>query len=95
MTQQVNKVVKDNKLIMPPSKDSFMRICKGLNMHCTEILAFEGLLYCRGKQMEEGSAEDFDFDRMITFLNMKSKMVAPADNPRNHLTTKDTRNNVS
>ena len=32
--------------------------------------------------MENGSEEDFSFDRMINFLNMKSKMVAPADNPR-------------
>ena len=71
MAKLVNKVAKDNKIIMPPSKDNFMRICKGLNMHCTEMLAFEGLLYCRGKNMEEGSAEEFDFDRMIAFLNMK------------------------
>ena len=46
------------------------------------MTAFEGILYCRGKQMENGSEEDFSFDRMINFLNMKSKMVAPADNPR-------------
>ena len=95
MTQQVNKVTKELKIVMPPSKDGFMRICKALNMHCTEMLAFEGLLFCRGKNMEEGPAEEFDFDRMISFLHMKSKMVAPADNPRNHLTTKGDRNTQS
>lgn len=55
------------------------------------MLAFEGLIYCRGKQVDQGPAEEFDFDKMIAFLNMKSKIVAPADNPRNHLTTKTTR----
>jgi hypothetical protein len=38
--------------------------------------------------MENSPAEDFNFDRMVAFLNLKSKMVAPADNPRIALTTK-------
>ena len=88
LTQQVNKVVKELKITMPPSKDSFMKISKGINVHCTEMMAFEGLIYCRGKQMEEAPVEDFDFDKMIVFFNMKSKTAAPADNPRNNLTTK-------
>ena len=73
---------------MPISKEGFMRLCKALNMHCTEVLAYEGMLYCRGKQMENGPPEDFDFDKMINFLHMKSKQVAPASNPRIALTTK-------
>ena len=92
MAKLVDKIVTENKMTLPPSKDNFMRICKSLNMHCTEMLAYEGLRYCRGQDMEEGAEEDFDFDRMIAFLNLKSKMVAPADNPRYHLTTKDSRN---
>lgn len=93
ITQQTNKAIKDLKLSLPITKDGFMRICKALNMHCTEILAIEGLLYCRGKQMEQSPPEDFDFDRMITFLTMKSKIVAPADNPRIALTNKTQRTN--
>ena len=49
MTKAVNKAIKDNKLALPITKEGFMRLCKALNMHCTEVLAFEGLLYCRGK----------------------------------------------
>jgi len=71
-----------------------MRLCKALNMHCTELMALEGLLYCRGKQMENSEPEEFDFDRMVYFLNMKSKMVAPADNPRIALTTKMLDNHI-
>ena len=82
MTNQVNKVIKDNKLVLPIDKAGFQRLCKGLNMHITERQAFEGLLYCRGKQMENGDPDEFDFDKLVYFLNLKSKFVPPADNPR-------------
>ena len=77
---------------MPVTKEGFGRLCKALNLHCSEMLAFEGLIYCRGKQMENGPAEDFDFDRLVGFLHMKSKIVPPADNPRIALSTKPRRN---
>ena len=88
MFNQVNKIVKEQKIALPITKEGFMKVCKALDMHCSEMLAFEGLLYCRGKQMENSKPEDFDFDRMCIFLNMKSKVVAPASNPRVALTTK-------
>lgn len=43
--------------------------------------------------MENSRTEDFDFDRMCLFLNMKSKIVAPASNPRIALSTKPYHNN--
>ena len=79
-------------MAMPITKEGFTRLCKALNMHCTEMLAFEGLIYCRGKQMENAPHEEFDFDRLVNFLYMKSKIVAPADNPRVALSTKTRRN---
>lgn len=82
LTSQINKAIKDNKMVMPITKDSLMKICKAINLHCTETMAFEGLIYCRGKQADNGPPEDFDFDRMVAFLNMKAKFVAPANNPR-------------
>ena len=88
MAIQVNKIVKEHKIALPITKEGFMRVCKALDMHCSEMLAFEGLLYCRGKQLENSRAEDFDFDRMCAFLTMKSKIVAPASNPRLALTMK-------
>ena len=65
-----------------------MRLCKALNLHCSEITAFEGLIHCRGKKMENGVDEDFSFEKMINFLIIKSKIVAPANNPRIALTLK-------
>jgi len=32
--------------------------------------------------MENSPVDDFDFDKMVLFLSMKSKVVAPASNPR-------------
>ena len=88
MTNQVNKILKDLKLTLPITKDSFMKVCKALNMHCTERMAFEGLIYCRGKDMENAPPDDFDFNRMIHFMFIKAKVVAPADKPNFNLTTK-------
>ena len=82
MTQNVNKAVKDHKISLPPTKDGIMKLFKALNMHCTEVMAYEALIYCRGKNMEQAPADDFNFDRMIAFMTVKQKTVAPADNPR-------------
>ena len=41
--------------------------------------------------MENSDPEEFEnvgFERMVAFLTMKSKMVAPANNPRIALTSK-------
>ena len=93
ISQEVHRIIKEQKLVMPVTKESFMTICKGLDMHCTEVLAYEGLIFCRGKQMENSPPEDFDFDRMVQFLTMKSKVVAPASNPRIALSTKNSYRN--
>ena len=49
MAQLINKACKENKIQLPIMKEGFMKLCKALDMHCTETLAFEGLIYCRGK----------------------------------------------
>ena len=82
MSIEVNKILKEHKIALPITKEGFMRLCKGLDLHCGERLAFEGLIYCRGMQMENSPVDDFDFDKMVLFLSMKSKVVAPASNPR-------------
>ena len=80
-------------MVMPITKENLMKICKAINIHCTEMMAYEGLIYCRGKLAENGPPEEFDFDRMVAFLNLKSKYVAPANNPRLALQRKEyTRN---
>ena len=82
MANTVNKVVKEHKIALPITKEGILRLFKALNLHCTEMTAYEGLLYCRGNKMENSPEDAFDFDKMITFINMKSKIVAPANNPR-------------
>ena len=91
MTNQVNKVIRDNKIVLPIDKAGFQSICKAINMHCTERLAFEGMIFCRGLKMENGDPDDFNFDKLVYFLNMKSKIVPPADNPRIMMKTENGR----
>ena len=78
----VNKALKDHKIVTPLTKDGFVKLCNALNMHCSQVLAYEGLLFCRGPQGEQAPPEDFDMDRLIRFLREKAKIVPPADNPR-------------
>ena len=82
MSMQVNKALKEQKIATPLNKEGFIKLCKAINLHCTQILAYEGLIYCRGPQGENSPPEDFDMDRLIYFLKYKAKIVAPADNPR-------------
>ena len=82
MSKSVNNALKDHKIALPITKEGIVRLFKALNLHCTEMTAYEALLYCRGKQMESGPEDAFDFDKMIKFINMKSKIVTPANNPR-------------
>ena len=49
MAQLINKACKENKIQLPIMIEGFKRLCKALDLHCTETLAFEGLIYCRGK----------------------------------------------
>ena len=49
MLIQVNKIIKEHKIALPITKEGFKRVCKALDLHCSEMLALEGLLYCRGK----------------------------------------------
>ena len=93
LSDEVNRIIRDQKLVMPITKEGFMKICNGLDMHCSEVLAYEGLLYCRGKQMENSPPEEFDFEKLVQFLRMKSQIVAPAGNPRIALTMKNSYRN--
>lgn len=35
IAMQVNKAIKDHKIVTPPSKDGFIKLCGALNMHCS------------------------------------------------------------
>ena len=60
----------------------FKQLCKVINMHCTEITSFEAIIHCRGPKMDDSPPEAFDMDKLIDFIDYKSRIVPPADNPR-------------
>jgi hypothetical protein len=74
--------MKDKKIGTPITRTGFKSLCKALNIHCTEIMSFEAVIHCRGAKMEEADPEDFDFDKLVSYLDYKSKIQPPADNPR-------------
>ena len=41
--------------------------------------------------MENGDPDDFNFNKLVNFLHMKSKIVPPADNPRIMMKTENGR----
>ena len=85
LRNRMNKVIKDNKIAMPITRAGIKQMCKALNLHCTETTAFEAIIACRGKYMDDSPPEEFNFDRLVQYLQFKSKFMPPADNPRQAL----------
>ena len=85
LRNRMNKVIKDNKIAMPITRAGIKQMCKALNLHCTETTAFEAIIACRGKHMDDSPPEEFNFDRLVQYLQFKSKFMPPADNPRQAL----------
>ena len=73
----MNKVIKDNKIAMPITRAGIKQMCKALNLHCTETTAFEAIIACRGKHMDDSPPEEFNFDRLVQYLQFKSKFMPP------------------
>lgn len=86
--ERVEKAIRERKIPIPITRNGFKELCKALNIHCTELLSFEAVVHCRGEQMENGDPNDFDFERLINFVDYKSKFAAPADNPTQSLRTR-------
>ena len=74
------QIIKDNKIAVPVTRAGIKQICKLLNIHCTETMSFEALIACRGKELE--NSQFFSLEKLSHFLNVKSKIAPPADNPR-------------
>lgn len=62
---RMNKVIKDNKIAMPITRAGIKQLCKAMNLHCTETTAFEAIIACRGKHMDEAPPEEFNFERLV------------------------------
>ena len=67
---------------MPITRAGIKQLCKALNLHCTETTAFEAIISCRGKLMDDAPPEEFNLDKLVSYLFYKAKFMPPADNPR-------------
>ena len=78
----MNKVIKDHKIAIPITRKGVMQLCKAMNMHCTVQQSYEAIIACRGKYMDDADPEEFDMDKLVSYLSFRSKFMPPADNPR-------------
>ena len=85
MKKSVTKAIKDAKIATPITRAGFKQLCKHMNIHCTEIMSFEAIVTCRGNEMEAADPEEFDLDKLVAFIDYKSRIQPPADNPRINL----------
>ena len=67
---------------MPITRAGIKQLCRALNMHCTETTAFEAIIACRGKLMDDAPHEEFNMEKLVSYLHYKAKFLPPADNPR-------------
>ena len=69
--EQVENIMKANKISHPVNRQSIMEICKHMNLRITQMQAIEAMLHCRGKLMEMATEEDYNFEKLIHFLHAK------------------------
>ena len=82
LRSRINKIVKENKIPIPMTRAGFKQLSKALNIHCSEITSFEAIIHCRGPKMDDSPPESFDMDKLVEFIDYKSRILPPADNPR-------------
>lgn len=73
------------------TRNGFKTLCKALNIRCTELLSFEAMICCRGPKMDESDPDEFNFEKLVQFVDYKSKFLPPADNPRIAMKRSNTR----
>jgi len=76
---QVDTLMKTHKINHPVTRMNVMDICKHLNLRITHMQSIEAILHCRGKLMEASPEEDYSYDKLITFLQQKIKVMPPLD----------------
>jgi hypothetical protein len=65
----VLKACKVNGIKFPITRQGYIDICKALNFHATTHQAIEAILESRGRLMEEAPPDNFDFNKMLEFMN--------------------------
>lgn len=70
------------KIAFPLTRAGIKQVCKAMNLHCTEQTSFEAIIACRGKFMDDAPPDDFNMDKLVSYLHYKAKFMPPADNPR-------------
>jgi hypothetical protein len=50
-----------------------------MNLRITQMQAIEAILHCRGNQLEASPEEDYDYEKLINFLQNKIQVLPAID----------------
>ena len=64
---------------MPPTREGFAQLCKGMNLKITPTKILDALLFIRGPSMENSDPEEFDFDKVIAWFMLNIKTMRHLD----------------
>lgn len=79
----INKAMRDdNKIKMPPTKDSLKRLFYALNLFVPTVKQLDCLVYCRGKKMEQAPERDFDMKKLIGWFELNLRTFKHLDNKK-------------
>ena len=76
----INRAMReDNKIKMPPTKDGLHRLFKALNLAVPSVKVVDCLVFCRGKKMEDGPADDFDLKKLVAWFELNLRTLHHVD----------------
>ena len=66
-------------MVHPVTRMDVLEICKLMNLRITQMQAIESILHCRGQLLEASSEDDYNFDKLVFYLQQKIQTMPPAD----------------
>lgn len=59
----------------PPTRQSFMRLCKQLNLKISMKRSLDAILFCRGAKMENAPPESFSLNKLVQWFLLNQKVL--------------------
>ena len=76
----ISKAIReDNKLQMPPTRESLNRLFEKLNLYVPSFKVLDCLVHCRGKKMEEAPPEEFQMKRLVHWFELNLRALKHLD----------------
>ena len=77
ITKLLDKAILNNRIEMPPTRDSLQILFEKLNLKVTKEKLFDCLIYCRGKKMEK--SDTFSMDKFLKWFLINIRTLSHID----------------